>query len=139
MLDVFTLDELLRHAAAAQRLRLERALRPCDLSPAQFEALRQLKNRDNLNGAELARACALSPQTMGVVVENLEKKALVRRSADPTNLRVKCVRLTVAGERALEAARGRAAEAIGPPLLAAVGTWRAEVARFLTELSGSGR
>ena len=139
MPDVFAFDELLRNAAAAQRLRLERALRPCDLSPAQFEALRQLKICDNLSGAELARACALSPQTTGVVIENLEKKALVRRSADSTNLRIQRVRLTVAGEQALEVARGRAADAIGPPLLAAVGNGRAEVTRFLTELLGSGR
>jgi DNA-binding MarR family transcriptional regulator len=139
VLDVFSLDELLRNAAAAQRLRLERALRPFDLSPAQFEVLRQLKIRDNSSGAELARACALSAQTIGVVVENLEKKALVRRSADPTNLRIQRVRLHVAGEQALELARGHAAEAIGPPLLAAVGARRAEVARFLTEVAGSGR
>ena len=139
MLDAFLLDELLRNAAAAQRLRLERALRPCDLSPAQFEALRQLKIRDNLSGAELARTCALSPQTIGVVVENLERKALVWRSADPSNLRIQRIRLSAAGESVLEEAKGHAARAIGPPLLSAVGVSRAEVARFLTELSGRGR
>jgi DNA-binding MarR family transcriptional regulator len=140
MEEIFAFDELLSHAAAAQRLRLERALRPCDLSPAQFGALRHLKNRENMSGAELARVCALSPQTIGVVVENLEKKALVRRSADSTNLRIQRVCVTEAGALALESALVHAAKAIGPSLANAMrGDEGAVVVRFLNNLVGSER
>ena len=140
MLEIFALDELLRNAATAQRLRLERALRPCDLSPAQFEALRHLNARESMSGAELARLSALSPQTIGVVIENLEKKSFVRRNADANNLRIRRIYITDAGALALKTALLCAANAIGPPLLNAAGAEEASAAvRFLTKLLASKR
>jgi len=134
--DACWLDGLLKNAAAAQRLRLERALRPCELSPAQFEAMRHVNKRENLSGAELARVCALSPQTIGVVVENLEKKALVRRSADSSNPRIQRICLTDGGVSVLKRAVVCAAKAVGPPIVDAMrGEDRAGVVRILTKLA----
>ena len=140
MLDLLSLDDLLRNAASAQRLRLERALRPLDLSPAQFELLRQLQGHASVSGAALGRLCGLSPQTIGVVVENLEKKSLVRRSADPVNSRVRRIHITDAGASALDVALICAANAVGPPLVKAADHDEVRaVVRFLTKLKDGER
>ena len=67
-------DALLKSAANAQRRRLERAIAPFGLSAAQFECLRQLGLKPHSSAAELSRAVDLSPQTMSVVIANLEKR-----------------------------------------------------------------
>jgi DNA-binding MarR family transcriptional regulator len=93
------LDDLLRRAAAAQRLRLERSLRPFGLSSAQYLCIKELAKRPGQSNAELARGCDLSPQTMTVVVTNLEKRELVKRVPHEENLRVLRLSLTRSGEQ----------------------------------------
>jgi len=68
------LDDLLRRAAAAQRLRLERALVPIGLTVTQFVLLREIASEGAMSGAELARVESLTPQTTSVVLRNLSAK-----------------------------------------------------------------
>jgi len=109
-------DELLRRAAAAQRLRLERALRPFGLSSAQYFCIQELAKKPAQSNAELARACALSPQTMVVVVANLEKRELIKRIPDGESLRILRLSLTRTGEALAGASQDSAALAILEPL-----------------------
>ena len=48
------LDDELRRAGAAQRLKMERALAGLDLTPAQFAMMEWLAREPGLSGAELA-------------------------------------------------------------------------------------
>ena len=66
---------LLRQAQAATRLTLERALADLGVTPPQFAVLTMLKAYPGLSGADLARVALLTPQTVGVIIRNLERAA----------------------------------------------------------------
>jgi DNA-binding MarR family transcriptional regulator len=59
------------------RRRFEAALRPHGLSPHQFSVLAVLRARPGVTAAELARTVLLTPQSMGAIVEQLERSGLV--------------------------------------------------------------
>jgi len=62
-------------AQAAARLTLERALADLGVTPPQFVVLTMLKAYPGLSGADLARVALLTPQTVGVIIRNLEREA----------------------------------------------------------------
>jgi len=66
------LGYLLRQAQAASRLSLERALADLGATPPQFVVLTMLKAYPGLSGADLARVAILTPQTVSVIIRNLE-------------------------------------------------------------------
>ena len=86
----------------AMRQRTEDALRPHNLTPMQFTILNSLKTWDGLSSAELSRRFRVTPQTMGEMVGNLERRALVARSQDPSNRRALKLSLTPAGDQLLD-------------------------------------
>jgi hypothetical protein len=65
---------LLRQAQAATRLRMERALADLGVTPPQFIVLTMLKSYPGLSGADVARVALLTPQTVGVIIANLERQ-----------------------------------------------------------------
>lgn len=71
---------LLRQAAAAARLTLERALAELGATPPQFLVLTLLKAYPGLSGADLARVAMLTPQTVGVIIGNLERDGAIRKT-----------------------------------------------------------
>ena len=75
---------LLRQAQAATRLTLERAL------------------------ADLARVALLTPQTVGVIIRNLERDGAIRKNPHPVHGRVLQWTLTRRGERLLGKCRAQA-------------------------------
>jgi DNA-binding MarR family transcriptional regulator len=79
---------LLRQAAAAARLTLERALAELGATPPQFLVLTMLKAYPGLSGADLARVAVLTPQTVGVIIRNLERDGAIRKTPHPVHGRV---------------------------------------------------
>jgi DNA-binding MarR family transcriptional regulator len=84
------------------RQRTEDALKPHNLTPMQFTILNSLKSWDGLSSAELSRRFGVTPQTMGEMIGNLERRALVARVQDPANRRALRLSLTRSGDQLLE-------------------------------------
>jgi DNA-binding MarR family transcriptional regulator len=61
-----------------------------------------------ISGADLARMTFLTPQTIGVIVGNLEKAGAIARQKNPTHGRALQWVLTPKGQKLLAAARVRA-------------------------------
>jgi DNA-binding MarR family transcriptional regulator len=86
----------------AMRQRTEDALRPHNLTPMQFTILNSLKTWDGLSSAELSRRFRVTPQTMGEMIGNLERRSLVIRVQDPSNRRALKLSLTRTGDQLLD-------------------------------------
>ncbi len=79
------------------RSRCEEALRPYGLTPMQFTILATLGRWPELSSAELSRRFNVTPQTMGEMIGNLERRSLLTRSQDPNNRRALLLSLTEEG------------------------------------------
>src|SRR2546430_887527 len=115
---------LLRQAHAATRLTMERALADLGVTSPQFVVLTMLRAYPGLSGADLARVALLTPQTVGVIIRNLERDGAIRKTAHPVHGRVlqwtltrrgrallaRCRRHAQAMERRLDAGPGRNAQ-----------------------------
>ena len=132
------LGYLLRQAQAAARLALERALEGLGVTPPQFAVLTMLNAHPGLSGADLARVALLTPQTVGVIIRNLERGRAIRKTPHPVHGRVlqwtltrhgltllgKCRRHVMAQERRLTAGLGAKSQAT-------VRRWLAKIAADL--------
>ena len=78
--------------------------RGVDLSPSHARAI-LLIERTGTRLSELAHRALITKQAMMQVVDELEGKGLVRRTADPADSRAKIVRLTAKGLRQRAEAR----------------------------------
>ncbi|HVI53216.1 MAG TPA: MarR family transcriptional regulator [Candidatus Sulfotelmatobacter sp.] len=101
------LGYLLRQAAAAHRLRMERALADLGVTMPQFLVLTMLKAYPGASNADLARLTQLTPQTLSVIVANLLKSGAVARQAHAEHGRIQMIRITEAGLSSLEECRRR--------------------------------
>jgi DNA-binding MarR family transcriptional regulator len=99
---------LLRQAAAAHRLRLERALADIEVTEPQFLVLTMLAAYAGASNADLARLTLLTPQTVNVIVKNLERAGALARTPHAAHGRVLELDLTAKGRRLLSASRERA-------------------------------
>ena len=99
---------LLRQAAGASRLTLERALSELGVTPPQFLVLTMLKAYPGLSGADLARVAMLTPQTVGVIIRNLERDGAILMTPHPVHGRVLQWTLTRRGLSLLEKCRKHA-------------------------------
>jgi DNA-binding MarR family transcriptional regulator len=99
---------LLRQAQAAARLAMERALADLGVTPPQFVVLTMLRAYPGLSGADLARVALLTPQTVGVIIRNLERDGAIGKAPHPIHGRVLQWRLTRRGETRLDKCRHRA-------------------------------
>jgi DNA-binding MarR family transcriptional regulator len=102
------LSYLLRQASAASRLTLERSLADIGVTPPQFVALTMLKAYPGISGADLARLIFVTPQTVGVIIGNLEKVGAITRQKHPIHGRALRWMLTPKGQKLLAAGRSRA-------------------------------
>jgi len=83
------------------RNKCEEALKPYGLTSMQFTILSTLSNLPGLSSAELSRRFNVTPQTMGEMIVNLEKRSLVAREQDPQNRRALKLALTDEGRKLL--------------------------------------
>jgi DNA-binding MarR family transcriptional regulator len=131
---------LLRQAQAATRLTLERALADLGVTPPQFVVLTMLKAYPGLSGADLARVALLTPQTVGVIIRNLERDGAIRKKPHPVHGRVLQWTLTRRGQTLLGKcrARGKALErrlqaGLAPKAQATIRRWLSKIAADLQQ------
>ena len=133
---------LLRQAQAATRLTLERALADLGVTPPQFAVLTILRAYPGLSGADLARVALLTPQTVGVIIRNLERSGAIRKTPHPVHGRVLQWTLTRRGGTLLGKCR-RHVRALERRLMAglnakAQATVRRWLSRIATDLQQDG-
>jgi DNA-binding MarR family transcriptional regulator len=100
---------LLRQAQAATRLTLERALADLGVTQPQFAVLTMLNAYPGLSGADVARVALLTPQTVGVIIANLERDGAIQKTPHPVHGRVLQWTLTRRGSDLLDQCRRRVA------------------------------
>jgi DNA-binding MarR family transcriptional regulator len=126
---------LLRQAQAATRLTMERALADIGVTPPQFVVLTMLRAYPGLSGADLARVALLTPQTVGVIIRNLERDRAIRKTPHPVHGRVLQWALTRRGGALLDKCR-RHAQALERRLMAGLSTKaQVTVRRWLSKIA----
>tara|TARA_A100001391_G_scaffold142420_2_gene100199 strand:+ start:3341 stop:3808 length:468 start_codon:yes stop_codon:yes gene_type:complete len=101
------LGYLLRQASAAHRLRMERALADKEITLPQFLTLTMLEAYPGISNADLARLAMLTPQTVSVIINNLERAGLVRRQPHPVHGRIQRIKASESGRRLLKQCRAK--------------------------------
>ncbi|GLR88319.1 transcriptional regulator [Bradyrhizobium iriomotense] len=134
------LGYLLRQAQAAVRLSMERSLADLGVTPPQFAVLTMLKAYPGLSGAEVARLTFLTPQTVGVIIGNLERDGAIRKSPHPVHGRILQWTLTARGKALLKTCRERVlaleqrlAAGLDAKAETAIRRWLARIATDLQE------
>jgi DNA-binding MarR family transcriptional regulator len=126
---------LLRQAQGATRLTMERALADLGVTPPQFAVLTMLKAYPGLSGADLARVALLTPQTVGVIIRNLERDRAIRKTPHPVHGRLLQWTLTRRGSTLLDKCR-RPVNALERRLLAGLSAKaQATVRRWLSDIA----
>ncbi|MDA9436089.1 MarR family winged helix-turn-helix transcriptional regulator [Bradyrhizobium sp. CCBAU 51627] len=104
------LGYLLRQAHAAVRLKMERTLADLGVTSPQFAVLTMLNAYPGLSGADVARLTFLTPQTVGVIIRNLERDGAIVMTPHPVHGRIQQWTLTPRGVTLLKACRERVIE-----------------------------
>jgi DNA-binding MarR family transcriptional regulator len=126
---------LLRQAQAATRLAMERALTDLGVTSPQFVVLTMLRAYPGLSGADLARVALQTPQTVGVIIHNLERDGAIKKAPHPIHGRVLQWTVTRRGAALLEQCRRRA-DAIERRLAAGLTTKeQAVIRRWLAKIA----
>lgn len=84
--------------------RLADALKPLGIEPRDFGLLRALAMSDGQSQRAIGNSLNLHPNRMVALVDELERKRLVRRRPHPTDRRAHAVVLTPSGRRLLDQA-----------------------------------
>ncbi|MFC7382275.1 MarR family winged helix-turn-helix transcriptional regulator [Sphaerisporangium rhizosphaerae] len=79
------------------RAGLDEALARHGVTTTEYMALSELRMREGLSSAELARIAFVTPQAMNLVIRDLEQREVIRRDPHPDGGRVLCARLTRKG------------------------------------------
>ena len=124
----------LRHSWVAQ-------LAPFDLTPHQYRAMAALaksnldpSTNDGLRLKDVAQRLRIAPRSATEVIDHLEAKGLVARSADPVDRRATLVTLTAEGLRLTEEVRAARREHTESYFGRIDAQERAELARILGKL-----
>ncbi|MEV8098368.1 MarR family transcriptional regulator [Kitasatospora sp. NPDC085879] len=94
----------LRRAEQALMAHHEAVLRTYGLSMTQYTVLLALSRDDGQSGAQLARACGVSQQSTATVLNGMQAKELIDRTASPAHAKVMIATLTDTGRDLLERA-----------------------------------
>jgi DNA-binding MarR family transcriptional regulator len=131
---------LLRQAQAAARLAMERALADLGVTPPQFVVLTMLNAYPGLSGADLARVALLTPQTVGVIIRNLERSGAIRKTPHPVHGRALQWTLTRHGQALLGQCRRHAkvlerrlASSLAPKTQMVIRRWLSKIATDLQD------
>lgn len=103
------LGYLLRQAGAAYKLQFERVLADIGVTQPQFLVLTMLRAYPGASNADIARLTMLTPQTVSVIVANLEKMGAVARRPHAIHGRIQHLDVTEAGRTLLAKCRRRTA------------------------------
>lgn len=78
---------------------LSNTLKPFDLRMLTFTALTLIRDNPNLSQSQLADAMDIERPNMVVIVDELERRDLIRRDRVPTDRRAYALTVTLAGQR----------------------------------------
>ena len=84
------------------RGRMDEQLRPFKVTTAQIQVLYAIHTVPGSSGADLARACYITPQTTQALLKHLETGGFIVRGKDPVNDRILTARITAAGEKLIK-------------------------------------
>ncbi len=101
------LGYLVRQASVAVRAAMEKALADLDVTPPQFSVLTMIAAYPGVSGADLARLTFLTPQTINVIVGNLERAGAIGKSAHAGHGRILQLTATAKGRALLRRCRTR--------------------------------
>ena len=101
------LGYLLRQASNAVRLGIDRSLEDLGVTQPQFLVMTMINAYPGISGAEVARLTMLTPQTISLIVANLERDGRLRRAMSPDHGRVQQMELTEEGQSLLARCRER--------------------------------
>ena len=104
------LGYLVRQASVAVRAAMEKALAELAITPPQFSVLTMIVAYPGVSGAELARLTFLTPQTINVIVRNLEKAGAIEKTAHAVHGRILRLTATARGQALLKRCRVRVGE-----------------------------
>lgn len=102
------LPYLLAQANAAARLALDRAFAGLNVTVPQFSVLTMIDAYPGVSGADLARLTLLTPQTINLIVKNLERDGLIVKTPDEVHGRVIRLDTTARGRQLRSKCRARA-------------------------------
>ena len=91
----------LKRAQHALRVQMDHALREVGLTTPQYSTLTAIKGTPGLSGNKIARQCFVTPQTMNLILANLENAGLIVRHPHPEYGRILQTYLTPDGENRL--------------------------------------
>jgi DNA-binding MarR family transcriptional regulator len=101
------LGYLLRQASVALRGAMDRALAEVGVTTPQFAVLTMIVAYPGASGADLARLTFLTPQTINVIVRNLERDGAIAKTAHATHGRILRLQATAKGQALLRRCRAR--------------------------------
>jgi len=101
------LGYLLRQASVAARAAMEKVLAELEVTPPQFSVLTMIVAYPGVSGADLARLTFLTPQTINVIVRNLERMGAIAKAADAEHGRILRLTATAKGQVLLKRCRTR--------------------------------
>src|SRR4029079_14938693 len=104
------LGYLLRQAGVGRRWAVDRVLADLAVTTPQFAVLTMIVAYPGLSGADLARLTFLTPQTINVIVGNLERDGAIEKSSHATHGRILRLNATPKGRALLKRCRARVAE-----------------------------
>lgn len=94
----------IRRSEQALMAHHEAVLRAYGLTMTQYAVLLTLSREGGMSGAQLARSCGVTQQSMGSVLTNMETKELIRRDTSPVHAKVQIATLTADGQTLLDRA-----------------------------------
>src|SRR3984893_13015777 len=98
---------LIKHSQHAVRTSMDQELRRLDLTTSQYALMTAIDETPGSSGAELARLCFITPQSVSGLVNGLLEQKLIERTSSKTHGRVIEVRLITLGRERLRKAEVR--------------------------------
>jgi DNA-binding MarR family transcriptional regulator len=89
---------------------MDTALAGLGVTTPQFSVLTMVVAYPGVSGADLARLTFLTPQTINVIVRNLEREGAIEKTAHATHGRILRLHATAKGQALLKRCRARVAE-----------------------------
>jgi MarR family transcriptional regulator, organic hydroperoxide resistance regulator len=86
------------------RRQMDEELRPQGVTTAQLHVLKVIRDEYGASGAQLARACYVTPQSAQALLKGLENGGRITRTKDPVNDRILIAKLTLSGGELLDSA-----------------------------------
>lgn len=94
----------IRRSEQALMAHHEAVLRTYGLTMTQYTVLLTLSREGGMSGAQLARSCGVTQQSMSSVLANMETKELIHRETSPVHAKVQIATLTDAGQALVDRA-----------------------------------